>query len=85
MVASTSSTYKVLSALLVISWGSCPPDIAEKLKTILTEQCLYEETSPFLLSLQKDCHVREMHDKEPFNCSLMYSCSYYIHNIFIVH
>lgn len=72
MVVSSSATYKVLSALLVISWATCPPDIAEKLKAILAEQCLYEETSPFLLSLQKDCHVRKCMKRSPYSLRLSY-------------
>lgn len=57
MASSNSATYKIIASLVVVSWGCCPQDIVNILSTSLTEQPLYEELAPFLLSLQKDCHL----------------------------
>ena len=57
MVSSNSAVYKELSGLLVNSWCNCPSDVIDKLMPVLTEQCIYDEVNPFLISLQKDCYV----------------------------
>jgi TATA-binding protein-associated factor len=57
MLATTSAVFKELLSLFVSSWANCPHDVADKLTSLLTESCIYDEVQPFLLSLQKDSYV----------------------------
>ena len=61
MVAGNSATHKMVAALVVSFWKHCPGDLLAQFTAALTEQGVYEEITPFLLSLQKDCHVRIQH------------------------
>ena len=58
MVAGNSATHKMVAALVVSFWKHCPRDLLAQFTAALPEQGVYEEITPFLLSLQKDCHVR---------------------------
>ncbi len=57
MSHSNNATYKVISSLIIVHWKNCPSDVVAILLGSLNEQILYEELAPFLLSLQKECHV----------------------------
>ena len=58
MLAGNSATHKMVAALVVSFWKHCPGNLVPQFTAALTEQGVYEEIMPFLLSLQKDCHVR---------------------------
>ena len=58
MLVGNSATHKMVAALVVSFWKHCPGDLLAQFTAALTEQGVYEEITPFLLSLQKDCHVR---------------------------
>ncbi|XP_019852330.1 PREDICTED: TATA-binding protein-associated factor 172 isoform X2 [Amphimedon queenslandica] len=59
MLSSNSSICKILASLLITYWKDAPPqpDIITSLTSSLTEYCVYEEVTPFMASLQKDCYV----------------------------
>ena len=50
--------HRAVAGLIVSHWGHCPPDLLPMFSTILEDQGFYEELTPYVLSLQKDCHVR---------------------------
>ena len=57
MLNTNSAVYRTLASLLVNYWGTCPAGLVDRLSAVLTEQGVYDELSPFLLQLQRDCHV----------------------------
>ena len=57
LVSHPSAAYQSVAALLASVWDGVSTDIMAKMGNILTEQPVYEEMTPFLMSLQKDCHV----------------------------
>ncbi len=61
------ATHKMGACLIIAGWAGCPRDyFLSSLTTLLTQQNGYEELSPFILALQKDCHVR--------NCQFSFIC-----------
>lgn len=66
MITSNSCTYKILAALIMSSWKcngvSDTGGVTMALTSALTEQCVYDEVMPFLMSLQKDCYVSKRRD-----------------------
>ena len=58
LVSHPSAVYRSVAALLASVWSSVSTDIITKMGNLLTDQPVYEETAPFLMSLQKDCLVR---------------------------
>ena len=58
MLVRCSSTHRTVASLVVGYWGQCPSDLLSLLTTVLTEQASYEEIMPFLVAMQRDCHVR---------------------------
>ncbi len=59
------ATHKMVASLVIAEWVGCPKEqFLSALTSSLSEQGGYEEITPFILALQKDCHVRHMW--EPF-------------------
>lgn len=48
----------MVASLVVGYWGSCTSDLLALLTTVLTEKTTYEEIMPFLVAMQRECHVR---------------------------
>lgn len=49
---------KMISSLVICFWEDCPkPSLLPPLNAALTVQGGYEELMPYVLALQKDCHV----------------------------
>ncbi len=52
------ATYKMVVSLVIAEWTGCPKEqFLSALNSSLSEQGGYEEITPFILALQKDCHV----------------------------
>ena len=52
-----TAVHRTVAGLIVSHWGHCPSNLLPFLSTILEDQGFYEELTPYVLSLQKDCHV----------------------------
>ncbi|XP_064406197.1 TATA-binding protein-associated factor 172-like [Halichondria panicea] len=51
------ATYKMVVSLVIAEWTGCPKEqFLSALNSSLSEQGGYEEITPFILALQKDCH-----------------------------
>ena len=57
LLMGNSATHKMIAAMIVSYWKYCPADLLPQFTAALTEQSVYDELMPFLISLQKDCHV----------------------------
>lgn len=58
LLSRNTTTHKIVSSLIVTFWSGCPKErLLPQLNSSLLEQGGYEELMPFLLALQKDCHV----------------------------
>ena len=64
MLVRCSSTHRTVASLVVGYWGQCPSDLLSLLTTVLTEQASYEEIMPFLVAMQRDCHVRYRYSRD---------------------
>ena len=58
MLVRSSSIHHVVAALVIGYWGQCPSELLTLLNTVLTERTTYEEITPFLVAMQRECHVR---------------------------
>ena len=58
MLARASAVHRMVASLVIGFWGQCPSELLTLLSSVLTEQITYEEIMPFLVALQRDCHVR---------------------------
>ena len=52
-----TAVHRAVAGLIVSHWGHCPPDLLPTFSTLLEDQGFYEELTPYVLSLQKDCHL----------------------------
>ena len=58
LLSRNATTHKVVGSLIITFWNGCPKEqLLPQLNSSLVEQGSYEELMPFLLALQKDCHV----------------------------
>ena len=58
LLSRNATTHKIVCSLIVTFWNGCPKELLlPQLNSSLVEQGGYEELMPFLLALQKDCHV----------------------------
>ncbi len=57
LLSGSVAIHKMVAALVVSHWGQCPQDVLALLNTALTEHRAYDELTPFVVTLQKDCHV----------------------------
>lgn len=57
MLVRTSSTHRMMASLVIGHWGQCPRSLLPQLTAILTETATYEEILPFLMIMQRECHV----------------------------
>lgn len=58
MLVRCSSTHRMVASLVVGYWGQCPSDLHTLLSAVLNEKTTYEEITPFLVAMQRECHVR---------------------------
>ena len=58
MLTRPSSTHRVVASLVVGHWGQCPAELLALLNSILSERTTYEEIVPYLMTMQRECHVR---------------------------
>lgn len=79
LLSHSVATHKMGACLIVSEWAGCPREhFLSVLTNSLTQQNGYEELSPFLLALQKDCHVRNfiLHLNLFFSCIKAYLSKY---------
>ena len=58
MLCRSSVTQRMVATLTISHWGHAPSDLLSLLCHTLTDQPNYHEMTPFLVNLQRDCHVR---------------------------
>lgn len=58
MLVRPSSIHRMVASLVIGYWGQCPGELHTLLSTVLTEKTTYEEIMPFLVAMQRECHVR---------------------------
>ena len=59
-LARNFAMHKMIVGLVLTLWKGCSykDQLVSQLTSALTEESGYEELMPFLLAMQKDCHVR---------------------------
>ena len=57
MLTRSSSAHRMVASLLVGYWGACPDKLQPLLSNLLMERTTYEEIVPFLVAMQRECHV----------------------------
>ena len=58
MLVRASSAHRVVAALTIGCWGRCPDELLTLLNSVLRERTTHEEITPFVIAMQRECHVR---------------------------